>query len=232
MEAHLLTGILGLFALVVLIAIRMPIAYSMILVGGVGHFYPQRPGHFPGAAQEPRLFPVLDLRPVRRADVHPDGLHRDPRTGLSRDLFAAANAWLGWLRGESNVGYRRLREASAQSAVPRSRPPPPWDRSRCRSTAPLSLPGRARHRHAGRRRGARHPLIPPTLGGAGRLRHYRRGQHHHHVYGRDAARRPRDYPVSRDHRGLRFLSFGVGPKAALSSVPSSSARRCASCQWS
>jgi len=35
-EAHLLTGILGLVALVVLIAIRMPIAYSMIIVGGVG----------------------------------------------------------------------------------------------------------------------------------------------------------------------------------------------------
>ena len=36
MEAHLLTGIIGLLALVALIAIRMPIAYAMILAGGVG----------------------------------------------------------------------------------------------------------------------------------------------------------------------------------------------------
>ena len=36
MEQHLLIGLVGLVFLIGLIAIRMPIAYSMILVGGVG----------------------------------------------------------------------------------------------------------------------------------------------------------------------------------------------------
>ena len=36
MADALTTGIAGLVALVALIAIRMPIAYAMILVGGVG----------------------------------------------------------------------------------------------------------------------------------------------------------------------------------------------------
>ena len=36
MEQQLLIGFIGLAALVILIAIRMPIAYAMILVGGIG----------------------------------------------------------------------------------------------------------------------------------------------------------------------------------------------------
>ena len=36
MDSSLLTGLVGLGVLVVLIAIRVPIAYAMILVGGIG----------------------------------------------------------------------------------------------------------------------------------------------------------------------------------------------------
>jgi len=97
-EAHLLTGILGLVALVVLIAIRMPIAYSMILVGGVGVSILNGPDIF--LAQLKNLaysqFSIYDLSVVPMFILMGSIA---TQAGLSRDLFAAANAWLGWLRG-------------------------------------------------------------------------------------------------------------------------------------
>ena len=98
MEAHLLTGILGLVALVVLIAIRMPIAYSMIIVGGVGVSILNGPDIF--LAQLKNLaysqFSIYDLSVVPMFILMGSIA---TQAGLSRDLFAAANAWLGWLRG-------------------------------------------------------------------------------------------------------------------------------------
>ncbi|MCJ7837784.1 MAG: TRAP transporter large permease [Burkholderiales bacterium] len=98
MEAHLLTGIIGLVALVALIAIRMPIAYSMILVGGVGTSILNGPDIF--LAQLKNLaysqFSIYDLSVVPMFVLMGSIA---TQAGLSRDLFAAANAWLGWLRG-------------------------------------------------------------------------------------------------------------------------------------
>lgn len=98
MEAHLLTGILGLVALTVLIAIRMPIAYSMIIVGGVGVSILNGPDIF--LAQLKNLaysqFSIYDLSVVPMFILMGSIA---TQAGLSRDLFAAANAWLGWLRG-------------------------------------------------------------------------------------------------------------------------------------
>jgi tripartite ATP-independent transporter DctM subunit len=97
-EAHLLTGIIGLVALVALIAIRMPIAYSMILVGGVGVSILNGPDVF--LAQLKNLaysqFSIYDLSVVPMFVLMGSIA---TQAGLSRDLFAAANAWLGWLRG-------------------------------------------------------------------------------------------------------------------------------------
>ncbi|MBE0612414.1 MAG: TRAP transporter large permease [Burkholderiales bacterium] len=98
MEAHLLTGIIGLVALVALIAIRMPIAYSMILVGGIGTSIINGPDIF--LAQLKNLaysqFSIYDLSVVPMFVLMGSIA---TQAGLSRDLFAAANAWLGWLRG-------------------------------------------------------------------------------------------------------------------------------------
>lgn len=98
MEAHLLTGIFGLVALVVLIAISMPIAYSMIIVGGVGVSILNGPYIF--LAQLKNLaysqFSIYDLSVVPMFILMGSIA---TQAGLSRDLFAAANAWLGWLRG-------------------------------------------------------------------------------------------------------------------------------------
>ena len=98
MESHFLIGIGGLVVLVALIAIRMPIAYAMILVGGAGVTVVNGPDIF--MAQLKNLayaqFAIYDLSVVPMFVLM--GAIAT-RAGLSRDLFAAANAWLGWMRG-------------------------------------------------------------------------------------------------------------------------------------
>ena len=91
-------GLGGLAVLVGLIAIRMPIAYAMILVGAGGTAL------INGApillSQLKTLaygqFSIYDLSVVPMF-VLMGALAT--RTGLSRDLFRAANAWFGWMRG-------------------------------------------------------------------------------------------------------------------------------------
>jgi tripartite ATP-independent transporter DctM subunit len=98
MDANLLVGLVGLAALVALIAIRMPIAYAMILVGGGGMMLLSDPKIV--LAQLKNLaysqFSIYDLS-VLPMFVLMGNLAS--RAGLSRDLFRAANAWLGWMRG-------------------------------------------------------------------------------------------------------------------------------------
>ena len=98
MEHGLLLGLLGLVALVGLIAIRIPIAYSMILVGAGGMM----------ALGDPRIF-LAQLKNLAYSQFSIYDLSVLPmfvlmgniatRAGLSRDLFRAANAWFGWMRG-------------------------------------------------------------------------------------------------------------------------------------
>jgi tripartite ATP-independent transporter DctM subunit len=91
-------GLVALALLVALIAIRMPIAYAMILVGGVGVMLVNGPalvlsqlktlayGQF--AIYDLSVVPMFVLMGALAA-----------KAGLSQALFRAANAWLGWLRG-------------------------------------------------------------------------------------------------------------------------------------
>ena len=98
MEHSLLIGLFGLVALIALIAIRIPIAYSMIVVGTVGTMI----------LTDPRIF-LSQLKNLAYSQFSVYDLSVLPmfvlmgniatRAGLSRDLFRAANAWLGWLRG-------------------------------------------------------------------------------------------------------------------------------------
>ncbi len=100
---NLVLGFGGLGALLVLIAIRVPIAYTMILVGLVGTVLAMPRAEIGlnivlnqlkdlGYAQ----FSNYDLS-VLPMFILMGGLAS--RTGLSRDLFRAANAWLGRMRG-------------------------------------------------------------------------------------------------------------------------------------
>lgn len=91
-------GFLGLGTLVFLIAIRMPIAYAMIIVGTVGIAILNGPGIVLSQLKDLAYgqFSVYDLSVVPLFILM--GAIAS-RSGLSADLFRAANAWLGWMRG-------------------------------------------------------------------------------------------------------------------------------------
>ncbi len=94
----LTSGIAGLVVLVLLIAIRMPIAYAMIIVGGVGITLLNGSAIFMSQLKTLAYgqFSIFDLSVVPMF-VLMGALAT--RAGLSQDMFRAANAWLGWLRG-------------------------------------------------------------------------------------------------------------------------------------
>lgn len=91
-------GLTGLAVLVVLIALRMPIAYAMILVGGVGITLINGPALMMSQLKTLAYgqFSIYDLSVVPMF-VLMGALAA--RTGLSQALFRGGNAWLGWLRG-------------------------------------------------------------------------------------------------------------------------------------
>ncbi|MFT6657037.1 TRAP transporter large permease [Maritalea sp.] len=96
----LLIGFAGLGALISLIVLRMPIAYAMILVGGVGVTLLNGAGIFMSQLKTLAYgqFSIYDLS-VLPMFVLMGALAT--RAGLSHDLFRAAKAWLGHLRGGS-----------------------------------------------------------------------------------------------------------------------------------
>lgn len=91
-------GLVGLALLVALIAIRLPIAYAMMIVGAGGIVLIDGPAIL--LSQLKTLpygqFSIYDLSVVPMF-VLMGALAA--RAGLSRDLFRAANAWFGWMRG-------------------------------------------------------------------------------------------------------------------------------------
>ncbi len=94
----IILGMSGLIVLIALIAIRMPIAYAMILVGGIGTALINGPAILMSQLKTLGYgqFSIYDLSVVPMF-VLMGALAT--KTGLSRDLFRAANAWFGWLRG-------------------------------------------------------------------------------------------------------------------------------------
>jgi tripartite ATP-independent transporter DctM subunit len=98
MDSNLLIGLCGLGALVSLIAIRVPVAHSMILVGAIGTAILSGPGIL--LSQLKTLgygqFSIYDLSVVPMF-VLMGSIATHAK--LSRDLFRAANAWLGWMKG-------------------------------------------------------------------------------------------------------------------------------------
>lgn len=98
MDPHFLTGLVGLLALIALIAIRVPIAHAMILVGATGIAVLSGPAILLSQLKTLAYsqFSIYDLS-VLPMFVLMGNLAS--RAGLSRDLFRAANAWLGWMRG-------------------------------------------------------------------------------------------------------------------------------------
>jgi len=98
MELNFLYGLIGLAALVSLIAIRVPIAYAMIVVGGLGITAIDGPAIILNQLKDLAYaqFSIYDLSVVPMFVLMGSIASR---AGLSQDLFRAANAWLGWMRG-------------------------------------------------------------------------------------------------------------------------------------
>jgi tripartite ATP-independent transporter DctM subunit len=98
MEATFLIGLVGLIALLALIVVRVPIAYTMILVGAIGAAIESGP--------DVVLYQLKDLAYSQFANYDLSVLPMfilmgslAARCGLSRDLFRGADAWFGRFRG-------------------------------------------------------------------------------------------------------------------------------------
>jgi tripartite ATP-independent transporter DctM subunit len=98
MEASFLIGLAGLAALLALIVVRVPIAYTMILVGGIGASIESGPAIV--------LYQLKDLAYSQFSNYDLSVLPMfilmgslAARCGLSRDLFRGADAWFGRFRG-------------------------------------------------------------------------------------------------------------------------------------
>ncbi|MHA3976680.1 TRAP transporter large permease [Halovulum sp. GXIMD14794] len=91
-------GLIALAVLVVLIAIRIPIAYAMILVGGVGIALVNGPALLLSQLKTLAYgqFSIYDLSVVPMFILMGE---LATVAGLSHALFRGANAWLGWMRG-------------------------------------------------------------------------------------------------------------------------------------
>lgn len=98
MQPELLIGLAGLVTLVGLIAARVPIAFGMILVGGVGVTILNGPGIFLSQLKDLAYlqFSIYDLSVIPMFVLMGNIASR---SGLSQELFRAANAWVGWARG-------------------------------------------------------------------------------------------------------------------------------------
>lgn len=98
MEINLLIGIGGLVALVILIAARMPIAYAMILIGAGGITFLNGPAILLSQLKTLTYgqFSIYDLSVVPMFVLMGS---ISTQSGLSKNMFRAANAWLGWMRG-------------------------------------------------------------------------------------------------------------------------------------
>jgi tripartite ATP-independent transporter DctM subunit len=98
MDSNLLIGLYGLVALVALIVLRMPIAFAMMLVGAVGTAILSGPAILLSQLKTLAYgqFSIYDLSVVPMFVLMGN---ISTHAGLSRDLFRAANAWLGWMRG-------------------------------------------------------------------------------------------------------------------------------------
>ena len=100
MTEPIFLGISSLFVLIFLIIIRIPIAYAMILTGGIGIM------GIDGVGTIFNQLKTLAYGQFSNYDLSVVPLFilmgaLASRIGLSSALFAAANSWLSWLRGGS-----------------------------------------------------------------------------------------------------------------------------------
>ena len=98
MSYELLVGLAGLAGLLLLIVMRIPIAYAMIITGGIGVTILNGPLIFMSQLKDLAYiqFSIYDLSVIPMFVLMGN---LATKSGLSRELFQAANAWVGWVRG-------------------------------------------------------------------------------------------------------------------------------------
>ena len=98
MSYELLVGLAGLGGLLLLIALRIPIAYAKIVTGGIGVTILNGPLIFMSQLKDLAYiqFSIYDLSVVPMFVLMGN---LATKAGLSKELFRAANAWVGWVRG-------------------------------------------------------------------------------------------------------------------------------------
>ena len=98
MSYELLVGLAGLAGLLLLIVMRIPIAYAMIVTGGIGVTILNGPLIFMSQLKDLAYiqFSIYDLSVIPMFVLMGN---LATKSGLSRELFQAANAWVGWVRG-------------------------------------------------------------------------------------------------------------------------------------
>ena len=98
MSYELLVGLAGLLGLLFLIALRIPVAYAMIVTGGIGVTILNGPLISMSQLKDLAYiqFSIYDLSVVPMFVLMGN---LATKAGLSRKLFQAANAWVGWVRG-------------------------------------------------------------------------------------------------------------------------------------
>lgn len=116
-------GLVGMVALLVLLALRMPVGLAMSLVGAVGVAILNSPqaalnslGSFPYSHAAVQAFAVIPLFVLMGNFA--------AASGMGRDLYAAAHAWIGHRRGGlasatimACAGFAALSGSSVASAV-------------------------------------------------------------------------------------------------------------------
>ena len=199
-------AVLGFVALFALMLLRVPVGMAMGLVGVCGF------GYLVGFAPALKLVGQTSMRTVTdyTFGVIPMFLLMGTfvsNSGMSRELFRAANGFVGHLRGGLGIatvgGLRRLcRDLRLVGGDRRD-----LLRGRLSGNAPLRLSAILRHRRdRGRRHAGRHAAAVDRARG---LRHHHRAGHRQAVHRRHHSRHPRDDHVHADHRADRLVPPGL-----------------------
>ena len=126
----MIEGLVGLAAMMVIAFLRVPISFAMGIVGIVGYAY-MRDWNWTVAFAMAQT-KIYETGRNYTLSVVPLFIlmgNLVTRAGMSQELFRAAYAFIGHLRGGLAMATVGPRPASAASAAPPSRPRPPSPRS-------------------------------------------------------------------------------------------------------
>ena len=166
-------AIIGFVVLFVLMLLRVPVGMAMGLVGVAGF------GYLVGGGPALKMVGQTSMRTVTdyTFGVIPMFLLMGAfatTSGMSRELFRAANAFVGHLRGGLGIATIAPAAALPRSAARRSPPPRPSPRVAYPEMRRYGYPQIVRHRRDRRRRHARHH--DPALDRARGLRPHHRSR--------------------------------------------------------